>query len=265
MENQGLDYYKKRRLEKRKERQLKQVKQLGIIASLLTLGIVVSIILISKPSVAKMKSKSAAAKQDASLEATEKPVVMAAQGSIKLLLPIKQSQLTAIGFHEAFNPQSVSLQPKGTEVNAKKIKTRKRLFQIKEKLKGLMYSLMWRGSRSGPLNSSVDIGSKTGTLNYSPINGRVVQIRNYKLYGRYPDKEIHILPKGFNDRHLVVIHAGDIKVKTGDKIIAGVTPLGRTRALSTFFKQQLSDYSKEAGNHVHFQVNKLVNGKCHQD
>lgn len=266
MEKKSIDFYRTRRLEKHKQRQSRQIRQLSLIASLLMLGIITIVILVSKPSVANIKTKTTTAKNTTGQEAIppEKPVVMANQDSLKLFLPVKQSQLTAIGFHEAFNPQSVSLKPKGTEINAKDL-SKTKLIKIKKSTKGLIYSLMWRGARAGPLNSSVDIGSKPGTINHSPVSGRVFQVKKYSLYGRYPDNEVHILPEGYNDRHLVIIHIRDLQVKTGNKLVAGQTPIGRTQKFSAYFRQQLSDYSKDAGDHVHFQVNKLVNGKCHPD
>ncbi len=261
MEKKGLDYYRQRRLEKHKQRQKRQIKQMGLIIGLFLFGTVTAIALMSKPSTARVEN--ATAVKNVEHSKTKEHIVMASSGKVKLLLPIPSSKLTTLGYHEAFNPQALSLKPSGRRVNAKKLKTKAQLDRLKKRMDDLIYSLMWRGARSGPLNSAVDVGSKAGTLNYSPLSGKVVKIRNYNLYGRIPDKEIHILPDKAPDRHLVIIHMNDIKVKVGDRVTAGVTPIGRTRRLSTFIRQQLSDYSKDAGDHVHYQVNKLVNGVCH--
>lgn len=258
MEKPNLDFYRTRRLEKTKQRQSKQLKNMGIAAAVTLLTLFVAIALFSKPSVVKI----GAAASGTQPVHPQKHITMAKAGKLKLYLPIEKGKLTAIGFHEAFNPQSVVLKPQGKELNTKKM-SKQKVLELKDRYDELLYSHMWRGARGGPMNSSIDVGAKAGTMTYSPIGGRVSQIRKYKLYGRIPDNEVHILPDGYNDRHLVIIHIDDIKVKAGDKVVSGITPIGRVRQLSRFFKQQLSDYSKEAGDHAHYQVNKIVNGKCH--
>ncbi|HDZ86543.1 MAG TPA: hypothetical protein ENH57_02500 [Actinobacteria bacterium] len=263
MQKKDLEFYRKRRLEKRKQRQSKQNKQvvqLSVVAAVLVVGVIIGIALISRPSVAKIKSTVA----KKGVPKPSKNIIMAKADGLELRLPVEKDKLTTIGYHEAFNPQSLTLKPKGKEVNTKRV-NKQRLNELKNATNNLIYSIMWRSGRSGPLNSSVDVGSTDGTLNFSPVSGTIARIRKYKLYGRYNDVEIHILPKGFSDRHVVAIHAGDVEVKVGDKLVAGVTPIGRTRRFSDYFKQQLSDYSKDLGNHVHYQVNKLVNGKCNPD
>ncbi len=263
MQNKDLEYYKQRRQEKRQQRQKKhnkQVMQLSLIAVFLVVGVFIAVALTSRPSVAKIDSTVS----KKSVLMSDEKIVIAESDGLKMLLPIPREKLTSIGYHEAFNPQSTTLKPRGKEINTKKM-TKQRLNELKHRFDKIIYSIMWRSGRSGPLNSSVDVGSKDGTLNFSPINGKVARIRKYKLYGRYPDVEIHLLPNDFRDRHVVAIHVGDVQVKVGDEVVAGVTPLGRTKRFSDYFKQQLSDYSKDLGNHIHFQVNKLVNGKCQPD
>jgi len=258
METPDLEFYRQRRLEKKKQRQSSQLKQMGIAAVIGVFVIALIIVLISKPTIAKIGTP---AKVAPSHHLPEK-IVMATVGSLKLYLPIAKSRLTAIGYHEAFSPQSVILGPRGVEVNTKKLKTLQGFLNTKKKYEDLIYSLMWRGYRGGPVRSSVDVGAKAGTMTYSPVGGEVVLIRKYKLYGRYPDYEVHILPEGFKDRHLIIIHVYDIKVKAGDRVVAGLTPIARIAKFSKVFKQQLSEYSKEAGDHAHYQINKLLNGKC---
>lgn len=260
MEKPDLEFYRQRRLEKTKKRQANQFKKIGVIAGLALLALIVIASFFSKPAI--VKNSLAVAKIAKSHH--KQKIVMAQNGNLKLYLPIAKNSVTAIGYHEAFNPQSVQLAPRGIEKNTKKM-SRQKFLELKTKYEELIYSLMWRGFRGGPINSSVDVGAKAGTLTYAPISGRVAQIRKYKLYGRIPDNEVHILPEGYNDRHLVIIHINDLKVRAGDRVATGITPIGRVRQLSHFFKQQLSDYSKEAGDHAHYQINKLVNGKCHRE
>jgi len=256
MKKVNLNFYKEQRAKKRKQRQSKQIRQISLITSVLLIIIITITFFSSKPSVEKI---GISAPKKHSQE--NKKVLLATSNGIKLYLPYRREKLTVIGYHESFNPQAQTLNPKGTEIDTKKI-SKQQLERYKSEHKELIYSVLKRGPRSGPIDSAVDVGGKANTLVYAPVSGKIVKIRKYKLYGTYADYEIHILPKGVKGYHVVVIHIKNLLIKTGDTIVAKITPLARISPLSKFLKQQLSDYSKEKGDHVHFQVDKLVNGKC---
>ena len=113
---------------------------------------------------------------------------------------------------------------------------------------------MWR-PRPGSPDTAADVGAKPGTTVISPVTGTVVKVKSYKLYGKWPDYEIHITPDGFDNLDIVLIHVTDLEVKPGARVVAGVTPLAHVRKLSDKFSDQLAEYVKDGGNHVHLQVN----------
>jgi murein DD-endopeptidase MepM/ murein hydrolase activator NlpD len=113
---------------------------------------------------------------------------------------------------------------------------------------------MWR-DRPGQPDTAVDIGAAPGTPVVSPVTGTVVLVKRYHLYGKYPDVQIHIQPDGYADVDCVLIHIEDPKVKAGDRVVAGMTPLGAVRRLSDRINHQLGHYTTDAGDHVHLQLN----------
>jgi murein DD-endopeptidase MepM/ murein hydrolase activator NlpD len=117
---------------------------------------------------------------------------------------------------------------------------------------------MWR-ARPGKPDSAADVGAAPGSTVYSPVDGTVVRIRPYKLYGRVDDFEIHIQPTGHPELDLVMIHVDELQVAKGDAVSAGVTPLAVVRKISDQIHTQLADYVTEGGNHAHFQINDVTN------
>jgi murein DD-endopeptidase MepM/ murein hydrolase activator NlpD len=114
---------------------------------------------------------------------------------------------------------------------------------------------MWRSSRSGRPDTAADVGALAGTTVLSPVTGTVVRVKSYKLYGRYQDFEMHIIPDDTHGIDDVLIHLTDVSVKPGDRVEGGVTPVAKVRKLSDKFHDQLADYPKSPGDHVHMQVN----------
>ena len=113
---------------------------------------------------------------------------------------------------------------------------------------------MWR-ARPGKPDTAADVGAKPGTTVISPVTGTVVKIKSYKLYGKWPDYEMHIQPDCLDNIDIVMIHLTEPSVKVGARVTAGVTPVAHVRKLSDKFTDQLEQYVKDGGDHVHLQVN----------
>lgn len=113
---------------------------------------------------------------------------------------------------------------------------------------------MWR-NRPGKPDTAADVGALAGTTILSPVNGTVVRIKPYKLYGRYDDYELHIIPDRTSGLDVVMIHLTGIKCHVGDRVEAGITPVAKIRKFSNKFHDQLADYTHSPGDHVHMQVN----------
>ena len=116
--------------------------------------------------------------------------IVATAGGLHLQLPVSQSAVTAIGYHNA-GDGSLQLDPIGRQGNAG-------LFaRLWHKLAGTSEtSLVWyqlRGDR-GPGTSVLSVGAAPGTDVYSPVDGTVVGITDYVLSNRTYGARIDIRP-----------------------------------------------------------------------
>jgi biotin carboxyl carrier protein len=116
---------------------------------------------------------------------------------------------------------------------------------------------LWRQGRSGKPETAVDVGAGAGTAVISPVGGKVVHIRTYKLYGKYDDFEIHISPTTEPNLDVVLIHVSDVVVSVGDTVEAGITRVASVRRLSALTSMQIARYAGDGGNHAHLQVNRM--------
>jgi hypothetical protein len=118
---------------------------------------------------------------------------------------------------------------------------------------------LWRSGRSTRPSTAIDCGARPGTPVFSPVDGTVMQIKSYKLYGKYPDFEIHIKPDSWSDVDVIILHTTDPFVEEGVHVIAGVDPISRVRSLaSKMTGVQLAEYTAEGGNHTHVQLNRIL-------
>ena len=117
----------------------------------------------------------------------------------------------------------------------------------------------FRSTNAGPKMSAIDCGGKEGTTVYSPVTGKVVLVKQYKLYEKYDDYQIHIQPDGHPELDVVLIHLTDVSVKAGDQVTAGETKMAKIRDVYALIgeEMQLKQYTAEGdnGNHTHIQVN----------
>lgn len=187
--------------------------------------------------------------------------ILATYGDVTIRLPVALDDLTEVGFHQAARDYGLHLKtslPTADTDAAKKAHGtgRDKSKQATGEDAVLVGSVlrMWR-NRPGPPDSAVDCGAPPGSTVLSPVDGEVVLVKPYKLYGRVDDFEIHIRPTGHPEIDLVMIHVTDIAVTAGDQLDAGVTPIARVRRISDKMHTQLADYVTEGGNHVHFQLN----------
>lgn len=193
-------------------------------------------------------------------QATPTPY-FARYGKLLLRLPVPLDDLTEVGFHQASYEYARPLQTRLPDANltlaAKNKGTGRDLSKQSSAADAWLVGTvirMWR-ARPGRPNTAADVGGLAGTPILSPVTGTIVKIKSYKLYGRYPDYEVHIHADGFDDVDVVMIHVKDLTVAPGDKVIAGITQIGCIRKFSDKFHDQLADYTKGGGDHVHMAVN----------
>ena len=117
---------------------------------------------------------------------------------------------------------------------------------------------LWRSTSGGRQDSAVDCGARSGTPVLSPVDGIVMQIRPYKLYGKYDDFEIHIKPDAWSDLDVIVLHVTGPLLVPGTRVVGGVTQIAQVRRLSKLISGlQLRTYTLDGGNHTHVQVNRI--------
>lgn len=108
-----------------------------------------------------------------------------------------------------------------------------------------------RGRGSAP-TSAVDVVVDRGARILSPVTGRVAAVRPYRLYGRYADTRVALLPEGGLGIEVVLLHLRSGRLAPGDRVVAGVTVLGRVRSFP--FRSQVDRYAAGRHPHVHLEV-----------
>lgn len=187
--------------------------------------------------------------------------IIARYKNLEMRLPVRLRTLTELGFHQASYSYAVHLKtemPFADMSAVKKAKTTHR--DISKQATGPSAVLtgaalvMWR-DRPGKPDTAVDVGAKPGSDVLAPVDGTVVKVKKYKLYGKYTDYEIHIQPNGLKTIDVVMIHITDVSVTPGTPVRAGVTRIGAVRKLSDRETLQLGHYTKGGGDHTHVQLN----------
>lgn len=201
----------------------------------------------------------------ATAAAPEPTPMFAAYRSLQMRLPVRPEDLTEVGFHQAsynYALKMTTVLPDADMTEAKADQSTHRDLAKQEAgptatLTGAVLR-MWR-DRPGQPDTAADIGADPGAKVFSPVTGTVVLVKDYSLYNKYPDVRVHIQPDGFPNVDVVLIHITDPTVKAGQRVEAGVTPLGVIRKLSDKINMQLRNYTKNGGNHTHLQVNDKKN------
>jgi hypothetical protein len=168
-----------------------------------------------------------------------------------LLLYLPASDPLIVGYHEAAHVSAVPLTPVGT-VRDDRNTTRTTL--PPDDPDGADYLVLTsRGRAAGP-TSAVDVVLPEGTELLAPVTGRVLDVRDYLLYGSHEDLRIEIVPDGRPDLRLVLIHVADGQVEVGDRVVAGVTPIAGTARLLPFGSHIDRETEPDRHPHVHLEL-----------
>lgn len=217
------------------------------------------------------------AEATASAPPTPTPVFVSLRG-VKLHLPVPCEAVTAVGFHQSSYTDTVamtSLVPFESPSVAREAATAARAAREAgreatiaatpaggaEDANGVWTGSvlrLWRNGSGGKQDTAIDCGAAPGTPVLAPIDGTVMEIRPYKLYGRVDDFEIHIKPDAFNDLDVILLHVTDPAIAAGTRVVGGVTRIASVRCLSKKVSGlQLRTYTLDGGNHTHLQVNRI--------
>ncbi|HEX6208463.1 MAG TPA: M23 family metallopeptidase [Actinomycetota bacterium] len=171
------------------------------------------------------------------------PVFAEALG-IRLHLPASSPRLVA--FHEASMEGALPMLPHGRCRPCRHPRFRP------GPAGDLRYAVMDPRGRGSPPTSAVDVVVSGEARVLSPVSGRVIEARRYRLYGRHPDVRVAIAPDGAPGIEVVLLHLRSGRLAPGDRVVAGVTPLGRARSFS--FRSQVDRYTAGRLPHVHVEV-----------
>lgn len=210
---------------------------------------------------ANMTDEEVAAAEAERLERLRTPLIAQVSG-LDLRTPIAASDLTGVLFHQASNDYALVLSTKLPEADPDKALKKRKIRVNNEQQEGEWLDAdaihVWRTDDTTDMDTSIDVGAKSGTTVISPVSGTVVLVKDYLLYEEVPDIEIHIQPTGRSDLDCVLIHTTKPLVKAGDVVEAGITPISHVRDIQKDLTDvQLSFYTPEGvgGNHTHVQVN----------
>jgi murein DD-endopeptidase MepM/ murein hydrolase activator NlpD len=180
-----------------------------------------------------------------------RPEVVALQGSLRLLLPVAQGRLTAIGFHASGNG-ALALDPVGRQVNRGLVsRVTRRLFGGGGS--GARYYLL--GGGGGPGTASLDVGAPPGTDVYAPVDGTIVGITPYVLAGKHLGARIDLQPSGNPSVVVSLTHLRlDPSLTVGSTVTATSSKVGTILDFADVERQALARVTQDAGNHVAIEV-----------
>lgn len=177
--------------------------------------------------------------------------IVATVGALHLQVPVAQSEVTAIGYHQA-GDGSIRLTPVGRQGNAGL------LARLWHKLVGTEQDrLVWyqlQGDR-GPGTSALSVGAAPGTDVYAPVDGTVVGISDYVLSNRRFGSRIDIRPQSAPSVVVTLTHLrADPALTVGSPVSARRSKIGVVVDLTAVERQALADYTQDAGNNVSLSV-----------
>lgn len=235
-----------------RDRRRKQIRRrrLGALVVVVTLSLVAVWFAYALPFAPPARVPVAAAQPTfAEKDQVDRRVVVATAGDVEILLPVAVASTTAIGFHPVDNPESVAFEPVGERVGGGGLA--QRLADVFAGSGELPYYLMeGDGSEGSSQTAGLDVGAVPGAEVFSPVDGKVVSVRQMTVQGGNPDVEIQIQAADDPSLLLVVSHIARPGVHAGETVTRGESLLGRVRAYPDSIEQQLSRYTSDAGDHV---------------
>jgi hypothetical protein len=141
-----------------------------------------------------------------------------------------------VGFHQASDVRNVDMTPVGTAVRGKVLPTR---------------------HRPTPAHSAVDIVVDPRSKLHAPVSGIVKRAGKYSLYCKTPDAFVVISPDGHPELEIKMLHITGLRVRSGDRVVAGKTPIAWHATKLPFGSQVDAFTARPAWPHVHMEVTRL--------
>lgn len=168
------------------------------------------------------------------------PAEFARYGDVRLVA--EGSSVELVAFHESSNVGALTL---STPVLADE---------------GPVIALPTR-NRPGSPTSAVDVAMAPGQPVMAPVDGEVLSVGDYALYGSTPDTIIQIRPDADPDVVVTVVHVAEPSIAAGDRVTAGATAIaGEARQLP--FDSQIdrftTAYRGAAAPHIHVELARVT-------
>jgi len=168
---------------------------------------------------------------------------------ISLFIPARHVLL--IGYHEAVEPEALTLHPLGRcEGNRQRPR-----YRCGPPEPGPRYTIMHSRHRHQSPTSAVDVAMPRNEAVRSPVTGTVASVRTYWLYGQVLDDRLVLIPRGRRDLRVILLHIRDVRVRRGQRVVAGATPVATVRALP--FASEVNRYVGPGISHVHIEVKRV--------
>jgi hemolysin type calcium-binding protein len=154
------------------------------------------------------------------------------------------------GFHEALYHTARVLRPLGHLV---KNDNRRKYPNPPRRTDGPGYVVMASRGRSTHPTTSTDVVVPSLATMRAPVTGTVTEVAIYQLYCRSPDWKVKIRPDSHPDMRVMILHMGRPYVRKGDRVLASVTSIGRSRRNDGPSAQE-NDYWPDRYPHVHIEI-----------
>ncbi len=171
-------------------------------------------------------------------------------GDRNLILPVAANDATIIAYQPISDERAVALTPIGDRANTNAIV---RFFRGIFASESAVRYYQLDGEGTSPTNS-VLIGAPQGSTVTAPVSGIVTGVKQYKLYGKYDDVEIQIRPEELSGATVTLMLISDPAVSIGEVVTAGKTQLGTVRECPPELAETISQYTRDAGAHIHLKV-----------
>lgn len=197
----------------------------------------------SPPGVATAVARPAAAVAAGEGALPDGEVELARFGDVEIVT--EGSRVELVGFHESSAADALELDPSHSEVGADEASGDEPVVILPTR------------RRAGAPTSAVDLAMKPGEAVPAPLSGEVIAVDDYLLYGSTADVVIKIRSDADPSIVATVVHVVDPEVETGDRVVAGTTPVaGEARQLP--FESQIdrftAEHRGEAAPHVHIEL-----------
>ena len=150
-----------------------------------------------------------------------------------VLLRHPSSRVEQVAFHESNHDGAREYQPLPTAADAITLESRER----------------GTGART-----AADVVVEPGVEIRSPVTGRVLRAGTYVLYCRHSDDYAVIEPDDRPGWEVKVLHIDGVRVRKGDRVVAGETVLAGGPTVLPFESQVDEHTARPAWPHVHLEV-----------